>query len=276
MPEVLTVEGVFTLMMLIFLQAVLGFDNLLYISIESRRAPPEAQARVRRLGIGIAIALRLVLLFAILALLDAFKAPLFTVETEAVSGAFTFGTIVFLLGGAFIMYTAMKEIAHMLSLQHLDTDVERRGQKSASEAIFWIVLMNLVFSFDSILSAVAITTDFITLAIAIVLSGALMIILADRVSSFLERNRMYEVLGLFILLIVGVLLLSEGGEKAGLAFFGYEVEAMSKTTFYFSVVVMVLLDLAQSRYKKRLALEKRTEIRRRGAAPEGEPSVLDG
>ncbi|MEM9956567.1 MAG: tellurium resistance protein TerC [Pseudomonadota bacterium] len=263
MIDLLTFENLANLAVLIFLQAVLGFDNLLYISIESRRAPAADQARVRRLGIALAVILRLVLLFAMLLLLDTLKEPLFGVSwSGVVEGEFTFATVVFLLGGAFIMYTAMKEISHMLAIQHIDADVEKKGTRSAGAVIFWIVLMNLVFSFDSILSAIAITDVFFVLAAAIVSSGVLMIVMADRVSEFLARNRMYEVLGLFILLIVGVLLLSEGGHQAHLKLFGYPVEAMSKTTFYFSVAVMVLLDVVQSRYKRQLLAEKKAEIER--------------
>ena len=82
-----------------------------------------------------------------------------------------------------------------------------------------------------------------------------MIVMADRVASFLEKNRMYEVLGLFILLIVGVMLVSEGGHLAHLVLGGHAVEAMAKSTFYFVIVVLVLVDLAQGRYQKKLDLE---------------------
>jgi len=102
--------------------------------------------------------------------------------------------------------------------------------------------MNLIFSFDSVLSALAITDVFPVLAIAIVLSGLAMLLLADGVTSFLEKNRMYEVLGLFILLIVGVVLLGEAGVAAAHAVhddtlnikvFGQDIIPMSKSTFYF-------------------------------------------
>jgi predicted tellurium resistance membrane protein TerC len=95
------------------------------------------------------------------------------------------------------------------------------------------------------------------MTIAIVISGILMIVMADKVSSFLQKNRLYEVLGLFILFIVGVLLISEGGHKAHLSFFGYPVEAMSKTTFYFVIAVLVLIDIIQGRYQKKLMAEKK-------------------
>lgn len=262
--DLLSLEALFTLAMLIFLQAVLGFDNLLYISIESKRAPAQDRAFARRLGVGVAIALRLVLLFLMLTLLETLTAPLFEIRVDGVvEGVFTFGTLVFLLGGGFIMYTAMKEISHLLAIRNVGADVERGGQKSTTEVILWIVVMNLVFSFDSILSAMAITKSFVLLGAAIVVSGVLMLLLADRVSVFLERNRMYEVLGLFILLLVGVLLISEGGHQAHLRLFGYAVEAMSKTTFYFAIAVMVLLDLIQGRYQRKLLAEQAAETQRK-------------
>ena len=116
--------------------------------------------------------------------------------------------------------------------------------------------MNLVFSFDSILSAIALTNVFAVMATAIVTGGILMLFLADRVSSFLQRNRMYEVLGLFILFIVGIMLLSEGGHLAHLKIVGNAITPMTKTTFYFVIVVLVLTDIVQSRYRRKLLAQK--------------------
>ena len=255
--ELFTFENAGNLLMLIFLQAVLGFDNLLYISIESKRAPTEVQASVRRWGIIIAIALRIILLFTMISLIDSLKDPFFSIHWEGVlEGEFNFATIVFLFGGVFIMYTAVKEISHMLSIEHLEHGPEEKSAKSAWSVVALIVFMNLIFSFDSILSALAITDVFFVLATAIIASGIAMLVLADGVAAFLERNRMYEVLGLFILLIVGVVLLGEGGHLAHLKLFGYEVEAMSKTTFYFSVVVLFLVEIVQSGYQRKLNKER--------------------
>jgi predicted tellurium resistance membrane protein TerC len=122
--------------------------------------------------------------------------------------------------------------------------------------IFWIVLMNLVFSFDSILSAIALTDVFAVMAAAILIGGALMIFLADRVADFLEKNRMYEVLGLFILFVVGIMLVTEGGHLAHLKLFGTEVMPMTKTTFYFVIGVLVITDVVQTRYQKKLAVRR--------------------
>ena len=249
--------NLFTLLMLFVLQAVLGFDNLLYISIESGRVPPASQKRVRQIGILMAIALRIVLLFVVINAIALFQDVLFTLDVAGIEAEVNGHSLIVLFGGAFIIYTAIKEIAHMLAVHHVD---EGAGQRTVAAAVFWIVAMNLIFSFDSILSALALTDVFWVMATAIVLSGLLMLLLADRVSEFIKKNRMYQVLGLFILFIVGIMLVSEGGHLAHVKLFGYEVEAMSKSTFYFVLVVLIIVDVVQSQYQKRLLGRKKREI----------------
>lgn len=329
MAEFFSLENLFTLMMLILLQAVLGFDNLLYISIESKRAPEEKQAFVRKMGLAVAIGLRIVLLFVVMSAINSMKAPFFTIDipnpfasastdveppatggelattgeeeaaesdapgvastlslperdrgrlpvatthgdrsaqqvvekqsTSLLFGEFNFHSIVTLFGGIFIIYTAVKEIMHLLAVHHPEETGKERGKKSVGAVIFWIVLMNLVFSFDSILSALALTQNFWTMATAIVISGMMMIWLADHVAEFLKKNRLYEVLGLFILFIVGVMLLGEGGHLAHLTFFTYHVEPMAKSTFYFTIGVLVVIDIVQGRFQKNLMAQQARE-----------------
>jgi predicted tellurium resistance membrane protein TerC len=171
-----------------------------------------------------------------------------------VSGHF----LIVLFGGGFILYTAIKEIMHMIALEEVEKDKEVLT-RSPGQAIFWIVVMNLVFSFDSILAAIPLTKgigsstlQLTVMGIGIVISGTLMIVLADTVSEFLKKNRMYEVLGLFILFLVGVMLITEAGHLAHLKLLGHEVHAMNKSTFYFVLIILVLVDVAQSRYQKKL------------------------
>jgi len=255
MAEIFTLANLVDLLLLIMLQAVLGFDNLLYISLESKRAPLEKQKSVRFWGIILAVLFRIILLFLLLNLIEAFQNELFSVHWEGVIHAtFNLHSVVVLFGGIFILYTAMKEILHMMSLEELEN--QQREAKSVGFVIFWIVAMNVVFSFDSILSAMAVTKVFFVMATAILVGGVLMVVLADTVSDFLQKNRMYEVLGLFILFLVGVMLLSEGGHLAHLELFGSKVEQMSKTTFYFVLFVLVVSDIVQSRYQKKLNLAK--------------------
>ncbi len=262
MAELFTIENFLSLIMLVLLQAVLGFDNLLYISLESQRAPKDKQKYVRQLGIGLAVIFRIALLFALMSLIDAVAKPLFAFSFPWIKGTFTLHSLIVLLGGVFIIYTAVKEIFHMLMLNDGEEGGFEKPKKSVASVIIWIVLMNLVFSFDSILSAMALTKEFGVMATAIVIGGILMIWMSDKVANFLQKNRMYEVLGLFVLLIVGIMLLSEGGHLAELKFFGYPVHAMTKTTFYFVLVVLVLTDIVQSRYQKRLLAEQDRRLKK--------------
>jgi len=254
-------EHFITLGFLILLQAVLGFDNLLYISLESKRAPASEQAKVRKLGIGIAVILRIVLLFVLTQIIGYFQNPLFGINIgHIISCEFNLHSLIVLFGGGFILYTAIKEIFHMLLLDENET--AEGGGSSANKIILLIVAMNLVFSFDSILSAMALTDNFWIMAIAIIISGILMIQLAETVSSFLQKNRIYEVLGLFVLFIVGIMLLTEGGHMAHLHLFGHEITAMSKATFYFVISILVLTDLVQTKYQKNLLKQK--QLREKG------------
>ena len=113
-------ENIFTLLMLVLLQAVLGFDNLLYISLESKRAPKERQAYVRKVGILLAIFLRIALLFVLVKLIDYFQEPVLSFTFENVAEAkFTIHSFIVLGGGVFIIYTAMKEIWHMIGVKEV-------------------------------------------------------------------------------------------------------------------------------------------------------------
>ncbi len=269
-----TLQSLFTLLMLVMLQAVLGFDNLLYIAIESNKVgDPVKASKVRKLGIIIAMVFRIVLLVLIVLAFGALAKPLFVLDGgNFFYGDFTLQSLVTLVGGAFIIYTAVKEISHLLSVEHIEHS-EGNRKVSFGKALALIVIMNLVFSFDSILSAMAIASETSVvegvktttyqvplMAIAIIMSGIAMLLLADAVTNFLKKNRMYEVMGLFILFLVGVLLVTEGAHLAHMKIFGYPIDAMSKSSFYLVIFVLVITDIISIKYQKRLWLQKEAEI----------------
>ena len=190
------IEHIMTLLMLTLLQAVLGFDNLLYISIESKRVPEDKQAFVRKWGIGLAILLRIVLLIVVTKAIQHFQDPFLSQHIKAIGFNINMNvhSLIVLVGGAFIIYTAIKEIMHMVADHDLDgTEVDK--QRTVGSAIFWIITMNMVFSFDSILSAIALAStpssdpqskaqvitqaNMVVMTLAVVFSG-LMIDLAVR------------------------------------------------------------------------------------------------
>ena len=276
--EVFSTSGLFTLLMLLLLQAVLGFDNLLYISIESKRVGAEKAPMVRQWGIGLAILMRVVFLVIIVNVFGLLAEPLFDLAFKGViEGNFTLQSLVTMAGGAFIIYTAVKEITHLLAVDHIEHS-EGSKPKSVVQAITMIVIMNMVFSFDSILSAMAIANEKTTLAdgsinidyqiwlmsIAIILSGIAMMLMADFVADFLKKNRMYEVLGLFILFLVGILLVTEGAHLAHLKLFTFPIDAMSKASFYLVVGVLVVTDIISTNYQKRLWAQREAELKSAG------------
>lgn len=264
---------VMTLLMLTLLQAVLGFDNLLYISIESKRVPEDKQSYVRKLGIGLAIFLRIILLIVITQAIGYFQDVFWPVKNDLVEFGLTGHALIVLVGGIFIVYTAVKEISHMLADHNLSASQADEPKRSVATAVTWIVVMNLVFSFDSILSAIALastpnpdpnskaqiitTGGMVVMTLAIIFSGLMMILLADKVSNFLKNNRLYEVLGLFVLFIVGIMLVSEGGHLAHLKLAGYAVKPMAKSTFYFVLIVLIVVDIVQGRYQKKLMAQQK-------------------
>ena len=136
------VGNLVTLVLLVLLQAVLGFDNLLYISLESKHAPPEQRASVRAWGIGIAIVLRIVLLFVLWFLKDMFETTsVFKFAWPFANGNFNLHSLIVLAGGTFIIYTAMKEIWHMTRLEHDSHGGGEEKKKSVFMIIFWICLL---------------------------------------------------------------------------------------------------------------------------------------
>ena len=273
--QLFTLQSLGTLFMLILLQAVLGFDNLLYIAIESSKVGDPKKARaVRQWGIGLAMLFRVVLLIVIVAAFGALAKPLFSIHLPKLfEGNFTLQSLVTLLGGGFIIYTAIKEISHMLTVDHIEHSEGGKGL-SFGKAIALIVMMNLVFSFDSILSAMAIASETTMvdgvkevtyqvplMAIAIIVSGIAMMLMADYVTAFLKKNRMYEVMGLFILFLVGVLLVTEGAHLAHMKIFGFAIDAMSKSSFYLVIFVLIITDIISIKYQRRLWAQKEAEIR---------------
>ena len=250
-------EPLMTLFMLIALEAVLGIDNLLYIAIESGRVPQAQQRKVQWIGIAGAVVMRLLLLVLLIQLIQAFQTPLFHIHVgDIIQGDFNGHSLIALLGGGFIVYTAVREVWHMLAHPPHDPD-KPSLKRSPTAAIVAIAAMNVVFSFDSVLTAVALTDVLWVMAVAIMLSGVVMLWLANRVTAFLKKNRAYEVLGLFILLIVGIMLLSEGGHLAHMTWFGGAIQPLNKSTFYFVVTVLILVDVVQSRYQRKLEAEEK-------------------
>jgi predicted tellurium resistance membrane protein TerC len=203
---VTTAEGWAALVALVAMEVVLGIDNLIFISILTNKLPPEHRVRARRLGIGAALIMRLILL-ATIAYIVGMTAPVFS----AFGHAFSWRDLILIAGGLFLVWKATKEIHHTVDpVDHKDALVGQTIQVSLGGAIFQILLLDLVFSVDSIITAVGMTDEIAIMYIAVLVAITVMLIAATPLANFIEKNPTIVMLALGFLLMIGTTLIADG------------------------------------------------------------------
>jgi predicted tellurium resistance membrane protein TerC len=234
----MTVDGLITLfsdpavwaalLTLVVLEIVLGIDNLIFISILSNKLPAAQRQKARRTGIALALVMRLALLSAI-AWLVGLTAPVFDLGLQGAPGAYgapTFETqfswrdIILIAGGLFLVWKATKEIHHSVDPSPSDSLLEKDGAAagqvagkaalSFGSAIVQILLLDLVFSIDSILTAVGMTDHLPIMVVAVITAVLVMLIAADPLAEFIQHNPTVVMLALGFLLMIGVVLIADG------------------------------------------------------------------
>ncbi|MBP7243526.1 TerC family protein [Amaricoccus sp.] len=201
-----TPEGWAAMITLIAMEVVLGIDNLIFISILTNKLPPEHRERARRLGIGAALIMRLVLLTTI-AWIVGMTQPLFT----AFGHGFSLRDLILIAGGLFLIWKATKEIHHSVDPEdHKDEMVGKAVNVTLGGAIFQILLLDLVFSVDSIITAVGMTEHLAIMYIAVIVAIAVMLLAATPLANFIERNPTIVMLALGFLLMIGMTLIADG------------------------------------------------------------------
>jgi len=194
------------LLTLVALEIVLGIDNLIFISILSNKLPEHQRVRARRLGIGAALLMRLLLL-ATISIIVGLTAPVFTLFGHA----FSWRDLILIAGGLFLVWKATKEIHHSVDTDdHKDNIVSNTLQLSMAGAIFQILLLDLVFSIDSIITAVGMTDHIAIMYIAVIVTVTVMLLAADPLANFIEKNPTIVMLALGFLLMIGTTLIAEG------------------------------------------------------------------
>ena len=194
------------LLALIVMEIVLGVDNLIFIAILTRRVEASRQNFVRRIGIGLAVVLRLALLGAI-AFIVRLTAPLITVFGHG----FSWRDIILFCGGLFLVWKATQEIRHHVDPSHDAGEGEARGKTvGVGAAIVQIILLDLVFSVDSIITAVGMTDHISIMVVAVIVSVTLMLVAAEPLSNFIGKNPTIVMLALSFLLMIGMTLIGEG------------------------------------------------------------------
>ncbi|MBJ7486039.1 TerC family protein [Brevundimonas sp.] len=195
------------LVTLVVMEVVLGIDNLIFISILSNKLPPEHRTRVRRIGIGLALVMRLALL-SIIAWLVGLIQPVFTVF----GNAFSWKDLILIAGGLFLIWKATKEIHHTVdpTPSHDVLDKKDVVISNAGAAIFQIIILDLVFSIDSILTAVGMTEHLPIMVVAVLAAVTVMLLAADPLANFIAKNPTVVMLALGFLLMIGLVLIADG------------------------------------------------------------------
>lgn len=243
------------LVTLTFLEIVLGIDNIIFISIVTGKLPPEERKKATRIGLFLAMFMRIGLLFGI-TLVIAMKEPLFSFDFGWFSGHFTGQALILLLGGLFLIYKSTKEIHE--KVDHKGEEEHTLGsvaKKSFSSVIIQILLIDLIFSVDSILTAVGMTNGIegalVIMICAVVISVGVMMLFAVPVGNFVNANPSIQILGLAFLILIGFMLITESMHLSEAQLAGQHVGAVPKGYLYFAIAFSLAVEFLNMKMRKK-------------------------
>ena len=237
----LQAETWLALLTLTFFEVVLGIDNIIFISIVSNRLPVEIRARTRNMGLLLAMGVRILLLLTITWVMK-FTEPLFGVphwisEDGSISGR----DLILIFGGMFLIAKSTREINHEMEGDEETLAGGGGGKKvNVTGIIVQIILLDIIFSFDSILTAVGLTSEVLIMIVAVMLSIGIMIIFSGKISEFIHKHPSMEVLALGFLILIGFMIFLEGLGKD-----------VPKGYIYFAIVFSMLIEMVNIRVRNR-------------------------
>ncbi len=241
MAELFTAQNFVAFLTLLALETVLGIDNVIFISILSGKLPKGQQARARQLGIGLAVMGRIILLLAITWVQQLEGTELFVIFGNNISGK----DLVLLLGGLFLIGKSTYEIHEKLDTEDHGTHSIKEGNITMSSMIFQVLLIDLVFSLDSVITAVGISDSLPVMVTAILLAAVVMIVFAGQISSFIEQHPSMKILALSFLILIGSMLVIEGWAHEAAE------DLHLKNYIYFAMAFSVMVDFLQLRLKSK-------------------------
>ncbi len=235
----LTSESITALVTLTAMEIVLGIDNIIFIAILVARLPQEKQAKIRNLGISLALIIRIILLFSISWIMT-LKEPLFEIFNQTFSGR----DLILLGGGLFLLGKSTFEIHHKVEGDpqvHLhEAQGDKKKAVNASYMLMQILLLDIVFSLDSVITAVGMASQVSIMVVAMVASMIVMLFSASKISGFVEKHPTIKILALSFLLLIGVMLVAEG--------MGAHI---SKGYIYFAMAFSLIVEMLNLRYRKK-------------------------
>ena len=251
----LSADAWIALITLTLLEIILGIDNIIFISISANKLPKNQRKKATYLGLSLAMITRILLLLSV-SYLIALKEPFWTINTSWLKVGVTGQSLILLLGGLFLLYKSTKEIR---SKVHKSADVEEdQGSKkvsSFSNVIFQIILIDIVFSFDSILTAVGMTNGIEgalpIMIVAVVISMIIMMFFANPVNRFVSDNPTIQMLALSFLILIGFMLITEAAHLSNAEIFNKTVGAIPKGYLYFAIAFSLVVEMLNIKVRKK-------------------------
>ena len=242
------------LLTLTFLEIILGIDNIIFISISANKLPKEQQKKATMLGLSLAMITRILLLFSV-SYLIALKDPFIMINNSWLETGITGQSVILLLGGLFLLYKSTSEIHHKMEKTTNVNSNTNSKTSTFSKIIIQIILIDIVFSFDSILTAVGMTNGIdgaLTIMIlAIIISMIIMMVFANSVSTFVNNNPTIQMLALSFLILIGFMLIAEGAHLSHVKIFNKSVGAIPKGYLYFAITFSLVVEALNMKIRKK-------------------------
>ncbi|GJM32900.1 MAG: membrane protein [Saprospiraceae bacterium] len=264
-PDLASAEVWMSLLTLTFLEIVLGIDNIIFISIAANKLDPEDRPRATNIGLILAMVMRIVLLFGV-SILVAMEEPWIEFENSFIQAGFSGQSLILIVGGIFLLYKSTNEIHHKLEGEDHGGEKSKKSKvkESISNAIVQITLINIVFSFDSILTAVGMTNGLsgalIIMIVAVVISVLIMMLFAVPVGNFVNKHPSIQMLGLSFLILIGFMLIIEGGHLAHLTIAGSTIGTVPKGYLYFAISFSLFVEFLNMRLRKNKKPSKTVQL----------------
>jgi predicted tellurium resistance membrane protein TerC len=252
MNTLFTAENLVSMLTLTFLEIVLGIDNIIFISIAAGKLARADQPKARNIGLLLALLFRVILLLGIQVLISLSK-PFMHVDIGWFRAALSGQSVILIVGGLFLLYKATTEIHHKLEGPP-EEDVPRPNKSGMAVGVTGVVvqiaLINIVFSIDSILTAVGLTQNIAVMIVAVVLSVLIMMFFAGPVGRFVNEHPSIQMLGMAFLIMIGFMLVAEGAHMGEVAFLDSPVGAVPKGYLYFAIAFSLLVEVLNMRLRK--------------------------
>ena len=243
------------LLTLTFLEIVLGIDNIIFISIAAGKLPQNQIKKATRIGLLLALVFRVILLLGVSYLIS-LKNPFYIIDLSWFKAGITGQSVILILGGLFLLYKSTSEIRHKVEGGETTKDSEKSSKKSITlgAVIFQIVLIDIVFSFDSVLTAVGMTNGIngalIIMITAVVVSMIIMMIFATPVGEFVNKHPTIQMLALSFLILIGFMLITEGAHLSGAVIFNQNIGAIPKGYLYFAIAFSLGVEALNMKIRK--------------------------